>query len=59
MSTFALIAIAFLVTVVSAKLIGAGRQPLADRLNILVVATTVPLYLAFIGHAIFAALVSR
>lgn len=58
MSTFVLIAIAFLVTVVSAKLIGAGRKPLVDRLNILVVTTTVPLFLAFIGHAIYAAFVS-
>ena len=55
LSTFALIAIAFLVTVISVKLIGAERKPLADALNTYTVRITVPLYLVFIGHAIYAA----
>ena len=58
LSTFALIAIAFLVTVISVKLIGANRKPLADRLNACAVAVTVPLYLAFVGYSIYDAVVS-
>ena len=55
LSTFALIAVAFLVTVVSVKLIGANRATLANRLNRVTVTITVPLYFAFVGSAIYLA----
>ena len=58
LSTFALIAIAFLVTVISVKLIGADRAALAAKLNRYTVMVTVPLYLFFVGFAIFRAVVS-
>ena len=58
LSTFALIAIAFLVTVISVKLIGADRGALAAKLNVCTVAVTVPLYLVFVGFAIFRAVIS-
>ena len=56
LSAFALIAIAFSVTVISANLIAADRKPFADRLNTYTVAITVPLCLVFIGSAIYSAL---
>ena len=51
-----LIAIAFLVTVISARLITADRKPVADKLNAYVVTITVPLYLTVVGYAIYNAL---
>ncbi len=58
LSTFAMIAVAFVVTVISVRLIGAERADLASRLNRATAAITVPLYLVFVGHAVFRAIVS-
>ena len=56
--TFALIAVAFLVTVISVKLIGADRKLMADKLNRWTVSITVPLYMAFVGYSIYLAVSS-
>ncbi len=58
LSTFALIAIAFVVTVLSVKLIAAERAGLAGKLNRLTVSITVPAYLVFVGVAVYLAATS-
>ena len=56
LSAFALIAIAFLITVVSANLVMADKKSIADKLNFYTVMITVPLCLVFIGSAVYLAL---
>ncbi len=57
-ATFALIAIGFLVTVISASLLRSERKAQVARLNRTVVMVTVPLYLALVGRAVYVGLTS-
>ncbi len=57
-ATFGLIAIAFLVTVISANLLRSERKAAAARLNRIVVAVTVPLYVALVARAVYVGLTS-